>query len=191
MKKLFYFMMPLLLFIIYIISIWVKPINSMIYLENVNTSELMNYRIENSEDIGKFDEISSRLPGNISRSGEGLVWGSDANVQADYGYYGGSKFQLKKLERFWRNNKEKILLFNATIYFILIPKVQTVTIVLDIPNKQKFQVSRSDLVKFYGRDLNEYYLDSSLFEKEVIKETIKSKKKLKEFFEIYKIEEVK
>jgi len=94
MKKLIYFIMPLFLFLIYIISIWVKPINSMIYLENVNTSELMNYRIENSDDIVKFEEISSRFPGNISRSGGGLVWGSDANIRASYGYHGGSKFSL-------------------------------------------------------------------------------------------------
>lgn len=190
-KKLIYFNIPLVVVLIYLISIWVQPINSMIYLDDVNIKELIQYRLENTDDIGKLNEISSRLPGNISRSGEGLVWGSDANVQISYSYYGGNKFSLKKLDRYWRDNKEKIFLLNATVYFILIPKVQRVTIELDVPYKQKFQVTRNDLVKFYGRDLNEYYLDSSLFEKEVIRETIKSNKRLKEFFQIYKIEEVK
>lgn len=190
-KKLIYFNIPLVIVLIYLISIWVQPINSMIYLDDVNISELVQYRLENADDMGKLNEISSRLPGNISRSGEGLVWGSDANLQISYGYHGGNKFSLKKLDRYWRDNKEKIFLLNATMYFILIPKVQRVTIELDVPYKQKFQVTRKDLVKFYGRDLNEYYLDSSLFQREVIRGTIKSNKRLKEFFQIYKIEEVK
>jgi hypothetical protein len=91
---------------------------------------------------------------------------------------------------FWKDNKEKILLFNATTCLILIPKAQKVTIELNIPFKQKLEVTRNDLENFYGRDLNEYYLNTLLWEKEVIKENVNSPQKLKLFYQTNKIEEV-
>jgi len=166
--------------------VWKKPIKSMIYLEDVNINELTKYKINSVSDIGKVDEITNMLPGIISRTGTGLVWNNEANVQVGYSYYGGNKIELKRLERYWKDNREKILLFNATTYLILIPNVQKVTIALDVPYKQKFEVTRKDLEKFYGNDLNEYFTNTSLWEKEVLKETINSSHKLKPFFKLIK-----
>lgn len=187
MKKVWHFAIPSVLLLIFMLLIWVQPIKNMLYLDDVRLDELQKYRIENVNDIEKLDKISERLPGNISRSGWGLVLGDDINIQVSYDYYIGNNYDLFKLEQFWQNDREKILLFNATTYLILIPNAQKITITLDIPNKQKFEVTRDDLENFYGRNLNEYYENGSLWEKEIIKESINYPKKLNTFFQTNKI----
>lgn len=187
MKK-YLFLIKAAIFSIIIITIfWMQPIGSMIYLDDVNINELTQLRINTKDDLTKFGELASKLPGNLSRSGEGIVWGPEASIQVNYNNHGSDIFQLKRMERFWRKNKEKIILFNSTAYLILMPAAQRITVELDVQYKQKFEVTRKDLENFYRRDLNEYYTNPSLWEKEVIKETINSRKKLKAFFEAYKI----
>ena len=166
----------------------------MVYLKDVNLNELTDYKINSTDDLRKYSQITSALPGNISSGGGGIVWsngGIDGYVNVTYDYYGGNKSELKKLERYWTDNKKKILLFNATTYLILMPNSRKITIELKVPYKQSFEVTRNDLEDFYGRKLNEYYEDTMLWQKEVIKENINSPKKLNAFFSIHKIKEAR
>jgi hypothetical protein len=182
MRKLKFFSLPILVLLFLAVSVWVQPIDNMIYIQDVKISELMQYKISDKDDLSNSSEIRSLLPGNISSGGIGLAWGGNTNIQVDYGYYGGSKLDLLRLERFWRINKEKVLLFNATTYLLLVPQAERITMELDVPYPQKFEIHRKDLEKLYGRNLNEYYEDTGLWEKEVVKGTINSSKKLKAFF---------
>lgn len=190
MKKLLYITIPIAIALVFIMFVWIEPINNMIYLEDIRVNELTKYKIDTVNDIGKMSKLNTSLPGNISLSGGGLAWESNVNIQVTYGYYGGNQINLKRLERFWKKNKEKVLLFNATTFFILIPNAQKVTMELDVPYQQKFEVTRGNLETFYGKDLNEYFINTNLWEKEVIKETINSTQRLKAFFQTHKIEKI-
>lgn len=190
MKKLLFITIPITIALVFIMFVWIEPINNMIYLEDIRVNELTKYKIDTVNDIGKMSKLNTSLQGNISLSGGGLAWESNVNIQVTYGYYGGNQINLKRLERFWKKNKEKVLLFNATTFFILIPNAQKVTMELDVPYPQKFEVTRGDLETFYGKDLNEYFINTNLWEKEVIKETINSTQRLKAFFQTHKIEKI-
>jgi len=189
-KKLLYITIPITIILVFIVFAWVNPVNKMIYLENIRVNELTKYKINTVNDIEKMSDLSTSLPGNMFLSGSGLAWSNEAKVQVTCNYYGGKQPNLKRLKKIWENDKEKILLFNATTFFILIPNAQKVTMELDVPYAQKFEVTRSDMEIFYGKDLNEYSINTDLWEKEVIKETINSTQRLKAFFQTHKIEKI-
>lgn len=95
---------------------------------------------------------------------------------------------MEQLEQFWEKDKERILLFNAITYLILVPDAEKITITLDVPNKQKFEVTRKDLENYFNRNSDEFYRDTILLQNEVIKGVINSPKELKSFFQNHKIE---
>jgi hypothetical protein len=190
MKRLWYFIIPLILLSAFILVFRTQRVANMLYIEDVRLEQLLKYRIENKDDLKNFGEIFSRLPGNISCSGTGLAWDNDITIDISYDYYQGNRHEMRKLERYWENNREKIFLFNATTYLILIPEAQKITITLDIPYMQKFEVTRQELEILYGRDLNKYYENTSLWKKEIIKDVIDSPKRLNGFFQVHEIQEI-
>ena len=192
MKRIRFIQIFAIILIIFIIAEWIKPIRNMNYVENIDIDKLVMFNIEKPEDMDKTTQLNNLLPANISLSGMGMAWeNNNPHIDISYDYYGGNFLQLKKLERYWDNNKKKILLFNATTYLILTPKAKEITIDLQIPTKQRFEVTRTDLESFYGRSLDDYYKDITLWDKEVIKETVNSHRKLKEFFLIHPIQDMK
>lgn len=105
-----------------------------------------------------------------------------------YGLKGDPAIKEKDFYKYWNDeNTKKVFLNSATTLFILIKNVTTVTITLDTPIKSSFSITRKDMEDFYGRDLKEYANDTSLWEKEVLKGTINSNKKIDEFFNRHNI----
>jgi hypothetical protein len=177
-----YKVIPLIILIFSIIVIWVKPIRNMNYLEDVNIDELAKYKIENRDDGTMISEINNILPANLLFSGMGIAWTpNETNIDMNYKYYDSDYISLLRQKRYWNKYKEKIILFNATTYLILVPSANNVVATLEMSDNERIEITRADLEKLYGRDLNEYYLNTSLWKEEII-ETINSNKKLKEFY---------
>lgn len=190
MKKILYLILPLIAIIVFLSVFRSQGIKNMTYLNDVKINDLIKYRIDNENSLGKFGEISAQLPGNISCSGSSYVGGPEPYIDLNYDYYGGDKSELKKLDQFWQSNKEKILLFNATTYFILVPDAQKITITLEVPYKQKFEVKRKDLENYFNKNLDEYYKNTTLWQKQIVKGVISSPQKLEAFFQTYKIQTI-
>ena len=192
MKRIRFIQIFAIILIIFIIAEWTKPIRNMNYVENIDIDKLVMFNIEKPEDMDKTTQLNNLLPANISLSGMGMVWNNnDSDIDISYDYYDSNFIQLKKQERYWHKYREKILLFNATTYLILTPKAKKITIDLILKTNQRFEVTRTDLENFYGRSLEDYHKDITLWDKEVIKETINSSKRLKEFFLAHKIQTIK
>lgn len=109
-------------------------------------------------------------------------------IVVNYGLKQGSSLKQEDLNKYFEGDRVKrIFLNNATTLFILVKNVDIVTFNLASSNNQSFSISRKDLETFYKRDLRLYAKDTSLWQTEVVNNTINSNDKVQNFFKLHHI----
>lgn len=154
--------------------------------EQTSLTRLIKYK---DSDVGNnlaVSNILSNLPGALYVKQISLeTKSSPFSISVGYGLRQDTNVKESDLREYWsEKNTKKIFLNNATTLFILINNVATVNFNV---NNQSFSISREELKNFYGRDLKEYANKTSLWEKEVFKETLSSNEKTEEFYKIHSI----
>lgn len=154
--------------------------------EQTSLTRLIKYK---DSDVGNnlaVSNILSNLPGALYVKQISLeTKSSPFSISVDYGLRQDTNVKESDLREYWsEKNTKKIFLNNATTLFILINNVATVNFNV---NNQSFSISREELKNFYGRDLKEYANKTSIWEKEVFKETLNSNEKMEEFYKNHSI----
>ena len=80
---------------------------------------------------------------------------------------------------------KKVFLNNATTLFILIKNVDIVTFSLDSTPQKSLSVTEKDLEEFYSKDLTPYAENTSLWQKEILDDILKSNDKIENFYKAH------
>lgn len=100
-------------------------------------------------------------------------------------YSANSQEQIEAFADYWtREQTEKIMLTNATVFCTLIPNVDEVIITIKGENDIETRtITRSELDSFYGKSVREYAENPEQWEKDIIDSTLSNKEDVHRFFQ--------
>ncbi len=190
MKKL-YFIGILCLSFIFLVGCQASQSLEEAKITTVNIDELLEYKDSYVGDNSAVGGIINNLPGNIFFQGMALKTDNRPyGIEINYGV--NPNLGQEDFTEYWTvDQTKKYFLNNATTLFILVKNVDEVkfnlTSSLDTQSEQVFNISRSELEEFYGKDLRLYAEDKKLWQTEIIEEKLNSREALDSFFKTHPI----
>lgn len=127
--------------------------------------------------------ILEGLPGSQSRKTFELQTKKPPyGLTINYGWQGQEKLTSSKYQEYWAD-KQRMLLYNVTVLFMVIDNLDSVVVNLEPTADQmnQFQFTRTEIEALYGRNMNDYISDSESWEQEVLP-VIKSDSAIEEFY---------
>lgn len=150
----------------------------------IDVQKLFKYKDSYVGDNSAVGNIVALLPGNTYYEGMALY-----TKQRPYGievtYSANSQEQIEAFADYWtREQTEKIMLTNATVFCTLIPNVDEVIITIKRENDIETRtITRSELDSFYGKSVREYAENPEQWEKVIIDSTLSNKEDVHRFFQ--------
>ena len=155
--------------------------------ETSNIAELLKYK---NSYVGDNSAV-----GNILYHLDGSQYVQHFSLKTREKPYGieisyGIKDNVHKMEfdKYWTEEKTKVIfLNNATTLFGLVKNVDYININLDTEPKRILTVSREEMEKFYGNDIQLFADSEEKWNDEIIAKTINSSDRVNEFYANHKI----
>lgn len=157
--------------------------NSIMSISDMKLNKLMKFRNSYIGDNSMVSKILYSLPGNIYINQISLqTLSSPYKIKVYYGLQSSPKSCDDDIENYWSGRSYKsVLLNNAASLFILVKNVDTVNFEVDTKSKKSFNFTRKSLESFFGRNLDEYSKDKSLWNREIINGRLKKIKSVNKF----------
>jgi len=187
LKKIFTFILSLLLLSLLIVGCnSTKDTNSNSSKE-MNISNVAKYKDSYVGDNSAIFNILWNIPGGTFVKNVYLDTKKQPySINIDYGIKENSNLKEEDLNNYWdEETMKKVFLNNATTLFILIKNVDIVTFSLDSAPQKSLSVTRKDLEEFYSKDLTPYAENTSLWQKEILDDILKSNDKIENFYKIH------
>lgn len=145
---------------------------------------LLQYKDSYVGDNNAVGNILGKLPGAGYYQGMALYTKQQPyGIEITYGVK--SQEQKEAFADYWTNEqKEKVMLTNATTLFILIENVYEVIFVFECKKGiDTHTITRNQVNDFYGKDVREFANNQEKWQKEIIDGTLTNKEEVHQFFE--------
>ncbi|MGD6992869.1 DUF4825 domain-containing protein [Sutcliffiella horikoshii] len=161
--------------------------NYVSYLESIEVYDQIDANkayIGNNSALGKYH--GQVLPGKYYANGMELQTDEEQPMGIHMHYKVTEETSAKGFEKevFHVSNLPWTITFNATAYFTFFTNGDYVTFDIDYYGENReYTITRTQMEDLYGRDVNEFANDHTLWKQEVIEKTLQNEKKVQDFME--------
>ncbi|WP_010198622.1 DUF4825 domain-containing protein [Bacillus sp. m3-13] len=166
--------------------------NYVSYLESIEVYDQIDADkayIGNNSVLGKYH--GQVLPGKHYANGMELQTDEEQPMGIHMHYKVTEETSAKGFEKevFHVSNLPLTITFNATAYFTFFTNGDYVTFDIDYYGEnRKYTITRSQMEDLYGRDVNEFAKDQTLWKQEVLEKTLQDEEKVQDFMEKIRVQ---